>query len=1304
MVSTGDCALCSAFRADLAYLLAHQSLTALQSVVMPVPVVASVGLQLLSLIKSARVQMEKCLQHCKVAKHIEVVAPSAGPATLSKRGSPQCANSVVRGGMLNFGYSGGMGPRARNLAKRRWLDAGAIMDSLGIMVWFGIGCRRPAVIDFQFTLPGFPYIVDGHQSTHYDAVSLFYTPELKDAVLFHPEWSTGSIDPLRSCWVECGTTEIWGALYVPPRDKDLRQRIVSQYWSEWHAQQQRRRPEQILRGCGDLNMDDDVMVLFMEAFGKYNVHWASSNAKPTHIGGGILDFVWEEQHPTHDSCDPTMHDGGCKEQGCKSCLCGRIHEATGSSDLDHHPWSFYVRHMQYKKNHTLHYRQRFSNNPEDWEVATESFVAKAMASVAQDIDASRRARSLWFTALTSRERRAVLSACSWLWSSLMTLAGWAQCIVHSAPLSDGPRVPKPLRSAFAELRSVCGKASQAGITATSHHEWTSAKRKYKCARQQCAGDTARRVAATYKELLAKDVRRADRYLSAVTKMRDEGLPGMMCSLDGTILTGHEVMEGANAHLISRGSQAESCDKRARDKYDRRLAEIRAEVSLEIEAAGLEGPAHLDDAMLDEALRGIRVGAGCKGVPYAAIVISHPASRHWHREVQGLALDLGLSISLDTIQDVYHARKSKKPRGEYSSYRTLFLVYAESRLQDEIWCIMAADRQWEAAGTAQFARKNNMVALAADVTGASLRDAAGLPHGMVFLDRKDAFTSSSRAVPLIKLFEKACIGGRLHSIADDRISNAGARVIRRTSHSREVQLMAGFAEGMKISPGLFCLGHSALEEDWASNGIGVGLDPPAIAVAAYQLTKDGTDDQPFDKATAEEILMLIMSRELDWVEGMKLAANDTMRLLLLDLASTVRQGLRIMLDDTRCGVSSPGHAEISLSQFDDVAYRDQYLYNAAKSAITSTGFNHPQPVSMRSGVVRYARSQVALGFKSPDSGVGGEHLSQFAAAASAKFHATWCAVVTVGLSMEVFLMELDRRVVASACYACELTVHHPQADKVLNRGQAQWLRNTLGLAIGVPRIVMMHEIGTTMRLSSLMRCRALALRMSIRADPRYKEEAKVIALGESVPSSWAYEVARMERSLTLGQWQPCSAGASRTQLKALAREYKQAVVVPAVRDLIETKWLVSVKNVSYWRTYNQDAWTVKALSQYVEDPRALQAWAQLKLQQFFTSSVGTPFAAPSCVLCGHPAPESAMHLLEECPRALQAMQPFLVRLAALGPVPPCGPLRTSYLLGFAPTMRTAMVCVQAVYAIQKLRLKPASAHALVASEESGDSEI
>ena len=82
----------------------------------------------------------------------------------------------------------------------------------------------------------------------------------------------------------------------------------------------------------------------------------------------------------------------------------------------------------------------------------------------------------------------------------------------------------------------------------------------------------------------------------------------------------------------------------------------------------------------------------------------------------------------------------------------------------------------------------------------------------------------------------------------------------------------------------------------------------------------------------------------------------------------------------------------------------------------------------------------------------------------------------------------------------------------------------------------------------------------------------------------------------------------------------------------------------------------------------------------------------------------MHLLEECPRALQAMQPFLVRLAALGPVPPCGPLRTSYLLGFAPTMRTAMVCVQAVYAIQKLRLKPASAHALVASEESGDSEI
>ena len=63
--------------------------------------------------------------------------------------------------------------------------------------------------------------------------------------------------------------------------------------------------------------------------------------------------------------------------------------------------------------------------------------------------------------------------------------------------------------------------------------------------------------------------------------------------------------------------------------------------------------------------------------------------------------------------------------------------------------------------------------------------------------------------------------------------------------------------------------------------------------------------------------------------MESAPDDTTRLLLLDLASTIRRDPRSFVDDTYCPVGSHGHSVKALEIMADEARTNQYAYRAEK---------------------------------------------------------------------------------------------------------------------------------------------------------------------------------------------------------------------------------------------------------------------------------------------------------------------------------------------------------------------------------------
>ena len=94
--------------------------------------------------------------------------------------------------------------------------------------------------------------------------------------------------------------------------------------------------------------------------------------------------------------------------------------------------------------------------------------------------------------------------------------------------------------------------------------------------------------------------------------------------------------------------------------------------------------------------------------------------------------------------------------------------------------------------------------------------------------------------------------------------------------------------------------------------------------------------------------------------MQRASSDTVRLILLDAASTVSRGVRSFVDDTRVPIFCHGHVVAALQVLDVQASKEQYRYKSDKCKVIAHNFGQRRPIPLQDGLVQYSQSAVQLG--------------------------------------------------------------------------------------------------------------------------------------------------------------------------------------------------------------------------------------------------------------------------------------------------------------------------------------------------------
>ena len=408
---------------------------------------------------------------------LEVSAAASGPLPPAVPVVLGAASSIqIRGFMVNFGFSGGMNPQGSTLAIQRWWDIALYMKNLSADWGFAVGCRRPAGVDVAAVIPEFPFLVLGHESTGFDAISIFCSPACLDVCLWLPQFSRSS----RTCWVQIGGFEVWSCLYVPPLSHDRvqeRRQVVEQYFHEWdevyrHYDRldERQCSKTLFHGCGDLNMHADIRQQFESALMARGLCWSGSNAVATHVRGGTLDFFWQAVDAA--SISPVLHDGvSCRQHGCSEVVCGCSAELFGSQDLDHFPWTFIsalCRHERVKQG----FGAKFVKDPDAWSAAVTVHGDAIFRIVNLDLSTAMQMECLFPAAPTSACRQ-ILTSCAIVWKAAMTLIGYCAGLVMVKPLQRTPKNSCNVKQAFHALVravKVQGKHPVAanGITALSH--------------------------------------------------------------------------------------------------------------------------------------------------------------------------------------------------------------------------------------------------------------------------------------------------------------------------------------------------------------------------------------------------------------------------------------------------------------------------------------------------------------------------------------------------------------------------------------------------------------------------------------------------------------------------------------------------------------------------------------------------------------------------------------------------------------------------------------------------------------------
>ncbi len=169
------------------------------------------------------------------------------------------ATSILHGGMLNFGYSGGA--FGNKLSVKCWSDASCIMSTLNVHWWFGIACRYPSTENLKVVLRDFPFESSGPRSSGFDAVVLFVLPHLFDSVVFAQQWSPSS----RITCAKIGACCLWFSFAVPSQrrggNEQERIALVKLLFSTMRNAKKCNLGCSIF-ACGDVNPSEDIDDLF----------------------------------------------------------------------------------------------------------------------------------------------------------------------------------------------------------------------------------------------------------------------------------------------------------------------------------------------------------------------------------------------------------------------------------------------------------------------------------------------------------------------------------------------------------------------------------------------------------------------------------------------------------------------------------------------------------------------------------------------------------------------------------------------------------------------------------------------------------------------------------------------------------------------------------------------------------------------------------------------------------------------------------------------------------------------------------
>eukprot|EP00435_Cladocopium_sp_Y103_P056982 s223_g19.t1 len=209
--------------------------------------------------------------------------------------------------------------------------------------------------------------------------------------------------------------------------------------------------------------------------------------------------------------------------------------------------------------------------------------------------------------------------------------------------------------------------------------------------------------------------------------------------------------------------------------------------------------------------------------------------------------------------------------------------------------------------------------------------------------------------------------------------------------------------------------------------------------APMLLKDGSDDGKYDVDSARQIFDAVSSGSCGWDSAMQQASSDTTRLILLDLASSIRRSMRSFVDDTRVPVCSHGHAAAAIQLLDTVASEEQYMYKAGKCKIVANGFVHRKPISLQGSLVEYSDNAVQLGCCVDSKYDASAHLSLILTKGRQKMAQLQSDMLHLGLPMQALMAAVFSRVQPAATYGMELVVHLPGFEKQLNGLQATWMK-------------------------------------------------------------------------------------------------------------------------------------------------------------------------------------------------------------------------------------------------------------------------